>query len=248
MVRLVCIHPKFPLFFQGAKRPQVSKYSKLKKKLGWGTSEENLNMADESMSRETKRSKKGGGVESKRHKWRTPKEKSVNFADSSEFDTVGEFPDSVDVHVPQSRERDYINTAPAGSVTVSGSSGKSYNSIISAHVTGSDDVFGPSSSGYDVTVYEGPRTPRVPPKSYIGRVPDYVNVGSVRKDDCFSSIMVQDPVIMVSIRYIYKYLRSTERTKVFTTVHMACSSSQLPMHIFWAITCTWYSVRSAHRA
>ena len=187
-----------PVFeFQGAKRPQVSKYSKLKKKLGWGTSEENLNMADDSMSRETKRSKKGGGVESKRHKWRTPKEKSVNFAEISEFDTVSELPVPVDVHTSQSRERDFIDAAPPmGTVSVSGSSGKSYNSTASGHLTDSDD---PTTSVNHVTVYEGPSTPRVPPKSYSSRVPDYVNVGSVRKDDCFSSILVPDLVIMVSV-------------------------------------------------
>ena len=157
-------------------------------------------MADDSMSRETKRSKKGGGVESKRHKWRTPKEKSVNFAEISEFDNVSELPVPVDVHASQSRERDFNDAAPPmGSVSVSGSSGKSYNSTASGHLTGSDDVFDQNTSVNQVTVYEGPSTPRVPPKSYSSRVPDYVNVGSVRKDDCFSFILVPDPVIMVSV-------------------------------------------------
>ena len=188
-------------YFQGAKRPQVSKYSKLKKKLGWGTSEENLHsMADDSLSRETKRSKKGGGVESKRHKWRTPKEKSVNFAEISEFDSVSEFPIPVDVHALQTRDREFVDSAPpVGSMSVSGSSVKSNNSTASGHMTGSDDVFHPDTSVNHVTVHEGPSTPRVPPKTYGNRVPDYVNVGSVRKDDCFTSILVQDPVIMVGV-------------------------------------------------
>ncbi|KAL4216691.1 hypothetical protein ACF0H5_024414 [Mactra antiquata] len=81
-------------FVSGGKRPQIStKYSKLKKKFGWkGADDTSLLSEDEGRSRESKRSKKGGGVFSKRHKWRnfghgalsSSSKKSVNFSDHSE--------------------------------------------------------------------------------------------------------------------------------------------------------------------
>ena len=179
---------------QGAKRPQVTKYSKLKKKLGWGTSEECLNITDGSTSSDSKRSKKAGGVQSKRHKWRTPKEKSVNFSETSEFDSIGEFCGSADAS-RSARDIMTSNRHPSGSV--SDSSGIS-NATISDHVAYADDVFESGSEINLVTCSPVPELPPVPPKSVGNMVPYYVNVGSVKKKDCFSSILAKDPVILVS--------------------------------------------------
>lgn len=76
-------------FVSGGKRPQVAtKYSKLKKKFGFrGSDDTSLISEDEVKSRDSKRSKKGGGVFSKRHKWRShnnTNKKTVNFSDQSE--------------------------------------------------------------------------------------------------------------------------------------------------------------------
>ncbi|XP_053386913.1 synphilin-1-like isoform X2 [Mercenaria mercenaria] len=71
-------------FVSGGKRPQVAtKYSKLKKKFGFkGSDDTSLLSEDEVRSRDSKRSKKGGGVFSKRHKWRNlNSKKAVNFSD-----------------------------------------------------------------------------------------------------------------------------------------------------------------------
>lgn len=85
---------------QGGKRPQVAtKYSKLKKKFGFkGSDDTSLLSEDEIRSRDSKRSKKGGGVFSKRHKWRnlssSTSKKVVNFSDQcdkSESETTSEF-------------------------------------------------------------------------------------------------------------------------------------------------------------
>lgn len=66
----------------------ATKYSKLKKKFGFkGSDETSLLSEDEIRSRDSKRSKKGGGVFSKRHKWRSlnnTSKKTVNFSDQSE--------------------------------------------------------------------------------------------------------------------------------------------------------------------
>lgn len=78
------------IILQGGKRPQLStKYSKLKKKFGRKPSDDVSLLSDEELrSREIKRSKKAGGVFSKRHKWRNlpiaGSKKSVNFSDHSE--------------------------------------------------------------------------------------------------------------------------------------------------------------------
>ncbi|XP_060602722.1 synphilin-1-like isoform X2 [Ruditapes philippinarum] len=87
-------------FVSGGKRPQVAtKYSKLKKKFGFkGSDDTSLLSEDEIRSRDSKRSKKGGGVFSKRHKWRNlssnTSKKVVNFSDQcdkSESETTSEF-------------------------------------------------------------------------------------------------------------------------------------------------------------
>lgn len=147
------------------------------------------------MSRDTKRSKKGGGVQSKRHKWRTPKEKSVNFSDMTEFDTIGDFSNSADARMNESHDQIYSNLAYSGSG--SESSGHS-RSTISDHMTGADDVFESQSLNSQTDVYMGPSVPPVPPKVVNQRIPDYVNVDSVKKEDCFSSILVSDQVRLVN--------------------------------------------------
>ena len=183
----------FFLFLQGAKRPQVTRYSKLKKKLGWGPSEEGITVENGSSSSDSKRSKKAGGVQSKRHKWRTPKEKSVNFSDVSEFDSVGVFHGPGDLH-RSTHNNTLSHQLQAGSF--SGSSGTS-SVTVSDQVTYLDDVFESGSENDLIPRMPDQVLPPVPPQLPSSVVPDYVNVGSVRKRDQFSSILVQDPVALV---------------------------------------------------
>ena len=159
-----------------------SKYNKLKKKFGWKQSaDESTPTDDDFVSRDSKRSKKGG-VFSKRHKWRGlgGTKKALQFSDQSTSPITNDVKDGIPSRA--------LDLSPNDTNSVSDSQITSYSETLTP-----DDQTVPLMKGDN---------PRYNEKQYKSSLQGIDNYGALMVDDvsnCFESIFNGDSTCIVGI-------------------------------------------------